>query len=81
MPVPSTDASVLIVEDENIIALDLKRTLNRLGHYVAAIAPRGAEAVAKVVELRPDLVLMDIRLPSATSRSAAAPSPVEQLTT
>lgn len=55
-------ASVLVVEDENIIALDIKATLTNLGYAVPAVATGGEEAVQRVAELAPDLVLMDIRL-------------------
>ncbi len=53
---------ILIVEDEPIIARDLEETLRHLGYKVAAIASSGEEAVKKVEEQRPDLVLMDIVL-------------------
>jgi CheY-like chemotaxis protein len=53
---------VLIVEDEGIIALDLRRRLTRLGYAVVAIAGSGAEAMAQARAHRPDLVLMDIGL-------------------
>ncbi len=56
------NARILIVEDQNIIALDLKNRLTSLGYVVAAMLAYGEEAVAQVEELRPDLVLMDIVL-------------------
>jgi CheY-like chemotaxis protein len=55
-------ARILIVEDETIVQLDLQRRLERLGHTVVGMAARGEEAVAKALELKPDLVLMDVRL-------------------
>jgi signal transduction histidine kinase len=54
--------SVVIVDDEQIVALDIRRTLERLGYAVPAMAADGEEAVRVAGELRPDLVLMDIRL-------------------
>ena len=57
-----TRPSILIVEDEGVIALDIRATLGRLGYTVAAVAATGSEAIARVEELRPDLVLMDIHL-------------------
>lgn len=54
--------SILIVEDEAIVALDLKLQLQDLGYLVAGIAGSAAEAVAAVQEHRPSLVLMDVRL-------------------
>ncbi|MBN1533595.1 MAG: PAS domain S-box protein [Spirochaetes bacterium] len=53
-------ARILIAEDELIIALDLERTLTRLGFDVAGIAGNGEEAVEKAGRLIPDLILMDI---------------------
>jgi CheY-like chemotaxis protein len=53
---------ILVVEDENIIALDLRIRLNGLGYAVLAVATSGEEAITKATELHPDLVLMDIRL-------------------
>jgi CheY-like chemotaxis protein len=53
---------ILVVEDENIVALDLRIRLNDLGYAVLAIVASGEEAIEKATELHPDLVLMDIRL-------------------
>ena len=53
---------ILIVEDERLISLDLSRRLPKLGYAVCAVVATGEEAVAKVGELKPDLVLMDICL-------------------
>ncbi|HEU6437105.1 MAG TPA: response regulator [Nitratidesulfovibrio sp.] len=61
VPTP-TRPSVVIVDDEQIVALDIRRTLERLGYAVPAMAADGEEAVRVAGELRPDLVLMDIRL-------------------
>ncbi|BCS35287.1 hypothetical protein TBR22_A45140 [Luteitalea sp. TBR-22] len=55
-------ARILIVEDEQIIALDLSDTLADLGHVVVGVAGRGEEAVTMARSLSPDLVLMDIHL-------------------
>lgn len=53
---------ILVVEDERIIALNLKESLESLGYSVVGIAASGKKAVEKATELHPDLVLMDIRL-------------------
>lgn len=53
---------ILIVEDEGIVAADLQSMVSQLGYEVAGIASTGAEAVEKTDALKPDLVLMDIRL-------------------
>ncbi|HEY1189384.1 MAG TPA: response regulator, partial [Gemmata sp.] len=54
--------SVLVVEDERIIALGIQKRLTSMGYAVPGLAASGAEAVQKAQALRPDLVLMDIRL-------------------
>jgi CheY-like chemotaxis protein len=54
--------AIFIVEDEAIVANDLKETLKSLGYTVPGIAKSGELALEKVKELRPDLVLMDIHL-------------------
>ncbi len=53
---------ILIVEDEKIVAKDIKDSLNSLGYAVCAMISSGEEAVEKIEELKPDLVLMDIML-------------------
>ncbi|MGC1308141.1 MAG: response regulator [Phormidesmis sp.] len=53
---------VMIVEDESVIALDIKSSLNRLGYAVSGIAASGDAALRKIKTIRPDLVLMDIHL-------------------
>jgi CheY-like chemotaxis protein len=53
---------ILVVEDENVIAADLAGQLLQLGYDVPAIAASGEEAIRRAAELRPDLVLMDIKL-------------------
>ena len=57
-----TNARILIVEDEAIVAKSIENRLMRLGYAVPAIAFSGTEAIQKVAETRPDLVLMDIKL-------------------
>lgn len=54
--------SILIVEDEAIVALDLKLQLQDLGYQVVGVAGSATEAVAAVRQQRPSLVLMDVRL-------------------
>jgi len=54
--------NVLIVEDESIVALDLKNTLSKLNYNVLDIATSGAGAISKAKELNPDVILMDIML-------------------
>ncbi len=54
--------SILIVEDESIIALNLKYDLEDLGYTVIDIVDNGDDAIDKAVEFRPDLTIMDINL-------------------
>jgi CheY-like chemotaxis protein len=50
---------ILIVEDENILALGLKKKLENLGYAVTDIAASGAETIEKIANNKPDLILMD----------------------
>lgn len=54
--------SILVVEDESIVAMDIRSCLAGLGYSVAGCVSSGDEAVAMAAQARPDLVLMDIRL-------------------
>ncbi len=54
--------SILLVEDEAIIALDLSSTLERIGYAVAGTATTGEEGLEMTLALNPDLVIMDILL-------------------
>ncbi len=56
---------ILIVENENIIAIDIKNTLHRIGLDVLDIVSSGEEAIRKVNDVIPDLILMDISLDGA----------------
>ncbi|MGH8016960.1 MAG: response regulator [Opitutaceae bacterium] len=53
---------ILIVEDERLVAEDLRDSLAHVGYDVVAIASSGERAIDLVAELLPDLVLMDINL-------------------
>ena len=63
---------ILIVEDEPIVAADLSAHLKRLNYQPVGRAASGAQAIALAGELRPDLVLMDIRLEGAMDGVEAA---------
>ena len=54
--------AILVVEDERITAKYIATQLTEMGYAVAGLAATGEEAVRKAVELRPDLILMDINL-------------------
>lgn len=56
------EIKILVVEDESIVAEDIRRSLQKLGYDVPSVVASGEEAVKKVEEISPDLVLMDIML-------------------
>jgi CheY-like chemotaxis protein len=58
-------ARLLVVEDEAVVAIDVRGHLERLGYEVLAVADTGEEACRLAAELAPDLVLMDIQLRGA----------------
>jgi DNA-binding NarL/FixJ family response regulator len=55
-------ATILIVEDEGIVAQDLMEALTRLGYRICGVASEGTQAVAMAAQLRPELVVMDVSL-------------------
>lgn len=68
----TTGPEILIVEDEWIIASDIKASLNRLGYCVSSSVSSGEEAVSTAGVKKPDLVLMDIVLPGQMNGIEAA---------
>src|ERR1700712_4172524 len=54
--------TILIVEDEALVAADLGDRLREMGYTVAAELSSGEEALEQIGNLRPDLILMDIVL-------------------
>jgi CheY-like chemotaxis protein len=54
--------TIMIVEDEGIIALDIKKGLESLGYLVSSIIDSGEKAIEEVLRIKPDLILMDIVL-------------------
>jgi AmiR/NasT family two-component response regulator len=69
-PVSKT-LSVVIAEDEALIRLDLKEMLEEEGYLVAGEVGDGAAAVDLAQRLRPDLVIMDVKMPGLDGISAA----------
>ena len=70
---------MLIAEDEAIIRLDLRETLEEEGYEVVAETGRGDEAVALARELAPDLAVLDIGMPGVDGLEAARVMVGEQL--
>jgi DNA-directed RNA polymerase specialized sigma24 family protein/CheY-like chemotaxis protein len=64
--------SVLIIEDEQIVASDIARIVEDMGHRVAGMAAHQAQSVSLAEELKPGLVLADIRLEDDGDGIAAA---------
>jgi signal transduction histidine kinase len=64
--------NILIVEDEAIVAADLAGKLRQLGYEVAGTTASGEESIKLASRMRPDLVLMDIRLEGAVDGIEAA---------
>lgn len=53
---------ILVIEDEQIVALDLSKLLKRLGYAPLGPAASGQEAIRLAEQTEPDLILMDVRL-------------------
>ena len=66
-----TPHRILIADDESLIRLDLREMLTHLGYEVVAEAGDGLQAVELARKLRPDLVVMDIRMPDVDGIQAA----------
>jgi len=62
---------VVLAEDEAIIRLDLKETLEEEGYEVVGETGRGDEAVALVKDHEPDIAILDIKMPGLDGLSAA----------
>ena len=70
---------VVVAEDEAIIRMDLRELLQEEGYEVVAECGRGDEAVRLVRELRPDVALLDIKMPGLDGISAAREISVDRL--
>ncbi|MCX8530430.1 MAG: response regulator [Rhodoluna sp.] len=62
---------VVVAEDESLIRMDIVETLREHGFDVVAEAADGEEAIAKAEEHKPDLVVMDIKMPNMDGITAA----------
>jgi two-component system, response regulator PdtaR len=69
---PAVSRSVLVAEDEALIRLDLVEMLREEGYNVAGEAVDGEEAIRLATELRPDLVILDVKMPKVDGIDAAS---------
>lgn len=63
----SVAGNILVIEDEAIIALHIKKVVTELGHSVTGVARKQTEAVRLAARHRPDLILSDIQLADGSS--------------
>src|SRR5687767_7783178 len=61
-PSPASSPSILLVEDDFLVSMEMETGLEEAGYEVAGIAATAEDAVALAAERRPALVVMDIRL-------------------
>ncbi|MFQ5575430.1 MAG: ANTAR domain-containing response regulator [Anaerolineae bacterium] len=82
----ATSLRIIIADDEAVIRMGLKTMVRALGHTVVATARNGDEAIARVKQLQPDLLLLDIKMPGLDGLTVAKtlaeenPLPVVMLT-
>ena len=69
---PAPQRRVLVAEDEALIRLDLVEMLREEGYEVVGEAGDGEEAVKLASELKPDLVILDVKMPKLDGIEAAA---------
>lgn len=67
-----SSARILVVEDEDLVAMGIQHTVTALGHRVCAVTDNGEDAIRKAMEEHPDLVLMDVKLRGAMDGVEAA---------
>ncbi len=68
---PAEPRSVLIVEDEHLVAMHLQKTLSELGLNIVGPAPNAERALRLARDEKPDLAIVDIRLPGDDGLSVA----------
>jgi two-component system, response regulator PdtaR len=71
MSQPTDALKIVIADDEPIIRLDLKKTLENMGHEVVGETGDGAKAVEMARALKPDILILDIKMPEMDGIDAA----------
>ena len=71
--------NILIVEDENIIAMDIRFMLENLGYKISGVVSSGEDSIKKASNMLPDLILMDIKLKGKIDGVSAANQIYESL--
>jgi response regulator NasT len=66
-----TTTRILIADDNELVALTLEEQLKGLGYHVVGVASSGAEAVSLASRLKPDVIIMDFRMPEMDGTEAA----------
>lgn len=83
---PTDSLRIIVADDEAVIRMGLKAMLHTLGHTVIATARNGREAIEKVKQFEPDMLLLDIKMPDMDGITAAQnlanefPLPIVMLT-
>ena len=83
---PTDSLRIIVADDEAVIRMGLKAMLHTLGHKVIATARNGRDAIEKVKQFEPDMLLLDIKMPDMDGITAAQklaneyPLPIVMLT-
>ena len=70
---------IVVADNESIIRMDLRELLEEAGHHVVGEAVDGVKAVEQTRKYRPDLVIMDIKMPEMDGITAAKIIPNEKI--
>ena len=68
---PTDSLRIVVADDEAVIRMGLKAMLHSLGHKVISTARHGRDAIEKVTQFEPDLLLLDIKMPDMDGITAA----------